>query len=243
MYHESRQIQVKQERGMQFYALIGEWPDECMAYFRELPGCYCSASTCQEMVKALPGAVAEYLKWAKANGITVLEEFDGVIDVVEKEHLLVKEGEKGPRFEADLPAPSDAEIDAALNVSAAARAAILELYEPLTPEQQQRRLSADSWSLAEHLEHLYESEVWYVSRLEEHPSDDIPIPADLPMAFFDKAMDYELLLRALTPEQRERLFAHEGEEWTAAKVLRRMSKHLREHFSWMVEIAQSINAY
>lgn len=224
---------------MQFYALIEEWPDECMAYFRELPGCYCSAPTCQEMVKALPGCVADYLKWVKANGITVLEDFDGGIDIVEKEHLVVKEGEKGPRFEADLPPPGDAEIDTALNVAAAARAAILELYEPLTPEQQQRRLSPDSWSLAEHLQHLYESEAWYVSRLEEHPAEDFPIPADLPMAFFDKAMDYELLLRALTPDQRRRLNTHNGEEWTAAKVLRRMSEHLREHYPWMVKIVQS----
>jgi uncharacterized damage-inducible protein DinB len=225
---------------MQFYALIEEWPGECMALFRELPGCYCSAPTYQEMVAALPGSVADYFKWLKANGITVLEEFDGMIDIVEKEHLVMREDDKGPLFEADLPPPSDVEIDNALNVAAAARAAILELYEPLTPEQQNRRLTPDSWSLAEHLRHLYRSEGWYVSRLQEQPDYDMPEPADLAMAFFDKAMDYELFLRALTPEQRQRVFTYDGAEWTAAKVLRRMTTHLREHYPWMVKIADEV---
>jgi DNA-directed RNA polymerase specialized sigma24 family protein len=58
------------------------------------------------------------------------------------------------------------------------------------------------------------------------------------MALFDNAMDVELILRELTPEQRERVFLHDGEEWTAAKVLRRMSEHLREHYPWMREIAK-----
>ncbi len=227
---------------MQFYALIEEWPGECMAYFRELPGCYCSAPTFQEMFAAMPGSVGDYFKWLKANSITVLEEFDGVIDVVEKEHILVKDGENGPRFEADLPPPGDAEIDNALNVAATARAAILELYEPLSPEQHNRRLSPDSWSLAEHLQHLYETEAWYFSRLEEQPDDNFPAPADLTMAFFDKAMDYELLLRALAPEQRQGVFIHGGEEWTAAKVLRRMTGHLREHYPWMAEIAKVVQS-
>ena len=225
---------------MQFYALIEEWPGECMAYFRELPGCYCSASTCEEMIAAISGSVADYFKWLKTNNIAVLEEFDGVIDVVEKEHVLVKVGVDGPRFEADLPPPDDAEIDNALNVAASARAAILEFYELLSPEQQNRRLSPDSWSLAEHLQHLYETEAWYISRLEEQPNDDVPVPTDLTLAFFDKAMDYELLLRALIPEQRRRVFIHDGEEWTAAKVLRRMTGHLREHYPWMAEIAMAV---
>ena len=225
---------------MQFYALIEEWPGESMAYFRELPGCYCSARTYQELVKAMPGCVAGYFKWLKANNIAIPEEFGGVIDVVEKERIAVPDGEQGPRFEADLLPPGDAEIDNALNVAAAARAAILELYEPLSPEQQHRRLSPDSWSLSEHLQHLYESEAWYISRLEAHPNDDFPIPADLAMAFFDKAMDYELLLRALTPDQRRALLTHEGEQWTAAKVLRRMTAHLREHYPWMAEIAKAV---
>ena len=52
---------------------------------------------------------------------------------------------------------------------------------------------------------------------------------------------YEAVLRGLTPEQRSRLYLHGEAEWTAAKTLRRMTKHLREHYPWMVEIADRLS--
>lgn len=228
---------------MQFNALIEEWPGEAMAYFRELPGCYCSAATYEALTNIIPASIADYLKWVKANDITVLDEFDGQVEVIIKERLVAKDGKIGPLFEADLAPPDETEVDKALNVAAAARAALLELYEQVSPAQQMHRLSPDSWSLAEHMQHLLESEAWYISRLSEHPTEpasDIA-PADLAMKFFDNAMDYELALRALTPEQLQRIYTSpNGEQWTAAKVLRRMTEHLREHYPWMEEIVKQI---
>src|SRR5579859_5009922 len=227
---------------MQFNALIEEWPEESMAYFRELPGCYCSAPTYEALLKIIPASITDYLKWVKANDITVLDEFDGQVEVVIKEHLVAENGKIGPLFEADIAPADDIEIDKALNVAAAARAALLELYEQVSPAQQMHRLSPASWSLTEHMQHLLESEAWYVSRLNEHPIEPASesAPADLAMKFFDNAMDYELALRALTPEQLQRIYTHNGEQWTAAKVLRRMTEHLREHYPWMVEIANNL---
>ena len=228
---------------MQFNALIEEWPGESMAFFRELPGCYCSAPTYEALLNIIPGSVADYLKWVKVNDITVLDEFDGQVEVVIKEHLVAEQGKAGPLFEADLAPPDDIEIDKALNVAAAARAALLELYEQVSPAQQMHRISPDSWSLTEHMRHLLACEAWYVSRLGEQPiepADDIAT-ADLALKFFDNAMDYELALRALTPEQRQRVYIHDGESWTAAKVLRRMTAHLREHYPWMEEIVKALH--
>lgn len=228
---------------MQFNALIEEWPGEAMAYFRELPGCYCSAVTYEALLNIIPASIADYLKWVKANDITVLDEFDGKVEVIIKERLVAKDGAIGPLFETDLAPPDEIEIDKALNVAAAGRAALLALYEQVSPAQQMHRLSPDSWSLSEHMQHLLESEAWYISRLSEQasePDSDIA-PADLAMKFFDNAMDYELALRALTPEQIQRVYTHNGEQWTAAKVLRRMTEHLREHYPWMQEIVKALN--
>ena len=227
---------------MQFNMLIEEWPAECMAYCRALPGLYCSRPACEEMLQALPGAIADYLKWLKANDITVLDDYDGKIEVVVSEHIVAENDNIGPLFQADLAPPDDIEIDKALNVAAAVRAALLELYENVSPEQQKRRPSPQSWSLSEHMQHLLEAEGWYISRLNEHPGEPAndAIPADLTMAFFDNAMDYELLLRALTPDQRQQIHTHNGEQWTSAKVLRRMTEHLREHYPWMAEIVSKL---
>jgi predicted RNase H-like HicB family nuclease len=228
---------------MRFYALVEDWPGESMAFFRELPGCFSSASTYEEAVKAAPDAISAFLKWSKKNDLTFIAEDDSEIEVVVKERLPAVNGQLGPRFEADIAPPDDVEIDNALNVAAAARAALLELYDDVPPAQRNSPTSLDGWSLTQHLHHILEAEVWYISRLTEHPTETSAYAqqSDLSMTLFENAMDHELILRALSPAERERVFSHEVEEWTAAKVLRRMTGHLREHYPWMVEITEELN--
>jgi DNA-directed RNA polymerase specialized sigma24 family protein len=116
------------------------------------------------------------------------------------------------------------------------------LYEGVSERDRERKLYTREWSLTQHLTHVVETEAWYASRLTDTPSANPgrDLQSDVSMALFDNAMDVELLLRGLTPEQRGRLFLHNGEEWTAAKVLRRMVQHLREHYPWMGEIARGL---
>ena len=228
---------------MRLYAMVEYWNVESMAYFRELPGCFSSAPTYEGVLKATPAAISSYLDWLKKNDLAIIEEDNSEFEVVVKERLTAVSGQIGPLFEADLAPPDDVEIENALNVAAAARAALLELYDSVPPEQWNRSISPDSWSITQHLHHILESEDWYISRLTEHPAatSGNTLPPDLSMALFDHAMDHELFLRGLSLAERERVLTHEGEEWTAAKVLRRMSEHLREHYPWMVAIAGELN--
>lgn len=227
---------------MRFNALVEDWPGESVAYFRELPGCFSSAPTYEEAVKIAPQAISDFLRWSKENDLVLIGEYDGEVDVVVTERLGAVNDQKGPLFKTDLPPPGDAEIDNALNVAAVARAALLELYDEVPVKLRDRSPSPGGWSLTQHLQHIFESEGWYISRLTEHPTEapGNALPPDLAMALFENAMDDELILRGLTPEVRERVYTHEGEDWTAAKVLRRMTSHLREHYPWMVEIAREI---
>jgi predicted RNase H-like HicB family nuclease/uncharacterized damage-inducible protein DinB len=228
---------------MRFYALVEDWPGESMAFFRELPGCFSSAPAYEEAVKAAPAAISSYLNWLKKNDLTIIEEDSSEIGVVVQERLAAIDGQIGPLFEAELIPPDDVEIENALNVAAVARAALLELYDSVPPEQRNRPVSPDSWSLTQHLQHILEAEDCYISRLAEHSTatvGDSPQP-DLSFALFDHAMDHELFLRGLSSTERERVFTYEGEEWTAAKVLRRMTEHLREHYPWMATIAKELN--
>jgi predicted RNase H-like HicB family nuclease len=213
-----------------------------MIFFRELPGCFSSAPTYEEALKNLPAAISTYLNWLKRNDITIVEDDGSDISVVVRERLAAIDGQKGPRFEADLPSPDDLEIDTALNVSAVARAELLEVYEGVPERDRDRKLQTGEWSLTQHLAHVVETEAWYASRLTHTPlaNPGPDLQSDVSMALFDNAMDVELLLRELTAEQRGRLFLHNGEEWTAAKVLRRMVQHLREHYPWMREIARGL---
>jgi predicted RNase H-like HicB family nuclease len=221
---------------MHYQALIEEWPSEYMAYFRSLPGCFASAPIYEEAQSAAPTAITTYLHWLKSNGL--LDEMDAEVEVVVKERLAAKDGEIGPRFEADLAPVSDEEIDNALNIAAVARTDLIELYERISSKAREQVLDAGGWSVNAHMAHIIEAELWYVSRLSDEPqvkpfSD---LSTDLPTALFDVAMDTELALRGLTEEQRSRVYTHEGEEWTAAKVLRRLVGHLREHYPWIQQL-------
>jgi predicted RNase H-like HicB family nuclease len=233
----------RKERTMQFFALVEDWPGESMVYFRELPGCICSAATTEDVIKAAPGAVAEYFKWLKANDLPLLDEFDGTIEVVVRERMSAENDRLPYCFEADRIPPTDEEIERALGVAAAARATILDLYENVPPEALEKAIAPGSWSLKQHLQHLVESETWYISRISELPEPSFSDAelADLTLAFFDKAIDYEIFLRERTPEQRQQGYMADGEEWTVGKVLRRMAGHLREHYPWMKEIAQRVS--
>lgn len=230
---------------MQFQALVEEWPGESMVYFRELPGCVSSAATTEAALQAVPAVVEQYFRWLKENDIVLFEEEVRPISIVLAERLSSKSS-AGPLFAADRAAPDDLEIDNALNVAATARALIIELVAEVPAQLHEQALQPGDWSLIQHLRHIMESETWYVSRLTEHPEPEQPVPPmnadDISMKIFENAMDFELVLRDLSPEQRTRVFIHGNEEWTAAKVLRRMAGHLREHYPWMQEIARRISA-
>jgi predicted RNase H-like HicB family nuclease len=227
---------------MRFNALVEDWPGESMAYFRELPGCFSSAPTSKEALKMAPEVISAFLKWSRKNELVLVDEDDNEIEVIVREQLPAINNDAGPLFKADLPPPDDVEIDNALNVAAASRAALLELYDEVPVELRNRATSPGAWSLTQHLHHILEVEACYISRLTEQPTVNFgnALMSDVPMALFENAMDGEVFLRGLTPEVRERVFMHEGEDWTAAKVLRRMTGHLKEHYPTMVEITRDL---
>lgn len=224
---------------MDFYALSEEWsdPDESIVFFRGLPGCFVTAPTTHEAIQQAPGAIANYVRWLKQNKIFFLEEDVSSINVVVKEILHAKP--VGPRFESDLLAPTDQEIDNALRVAATARDMLAQLYNEAVPAQRSCAVKPGEWSLTDHLEHILKADAHYVGCLSDQLPEALPpIPeAELAFKLIENGRNYETLLRGLTHSQRTRIYIHGEAEWTLAKTLRRMTKHLREHYPWMREVA------
>lgn len=227
---------------MDVYALIEEWsdPDESIVFFRELPGCFVTAPTTREAIQQAPGAIADYARWLKQNKIFFLEGNVSSINVVVKEILRAKLA--GPRFASDLPAPTDQEMDNAFQVAATARAMLAHLYNEVVPAQRSCVAKPGEWSLTDHLEHILKADAHYVGCLSEQvPEALLPVPEEeLPLRLIENGRTYETVLRGLTPFQRTRIYIHGEAEWTAAKTLRRMTKHLREHYPWMQEVASQL---
>ena len=125
--------QAEGNKKMDLYALVEEWPHESLVSFRELPGCLSTAPTAQEAIQKAPEAIAAYLRWLKQNKIFFLEEEIHSINVVVKERL--RADRVGPRFEAELVAPTDREMANALTVARVARSLLAELYNEVLPAQ------------------------------------------------------------------------------------------------------------
>lgn len=227
---------------MDLYALVEEWPHESLVSFRELPGYLSVAPTAEEAIQKAPEAITEYLEWLKQNQIFFLEEETDPINVVVKER--VRADRVGPRFEAELVAPTDQEMANALTVAATARVLLANLYNEVNPAQRSCAAKPGEWSLTEHFDHLLKAEAHYVGCLSDQPPETmLPVPEiELPIKLIENGRNYEAFLRGLTPEQRARVYVHGEAEWTAAKVLRRMTEHLRDHYPWMQGIVRQFSA-
>ena len=226
---------------MDVYALVEEWPHESLVSFRELHGCLSTAPTAGKAIQKAPGAIAAYLRWVKQNKISLFEEEINSITIVVKERL--RADQVGPCFEAELVAPTDREMANALTVAATARALLAELYNEVLPAQRSCTLKPGEWSLTDHLQHILKAEAHYVGCLsDQSPEAMLPVTEkELPIRLIENGMNYEASLRGLTAERRAHVYVHGEAEWTAAKVLRRMTEHLRDHYLGMQAIVRQFS--
>ena len=89
----------------------------------------------------------------------------------------VRVDQVGPRFEAELVAPTDREMANALTVAAAARALLAELYNEVQPAQRNCAFKPGEWSFTEQLQHIVKAEAHYVGCLnDQSPEAMLPVP-------------------------------------------------------------------
>jgi len=100
----------------------------------------------------------------------------------------------------------------------------LEKIGQLPKESQEWKPKGRTFSLKERVMEVADDEWWFALRLTDWPREP-----------FERLEAVRQMVAArlsnLTPEERERVTIHAGEEWTARKVLRRFLEHEREHLS------------
>ena len=214
-----------------FRALIEQWGRETLVFFDGRPGCFVSAATLEEAMAAAPAAVAEHIAWLTAHGLGL----SGMVATVEiAEHLRPRPGARGLRFTADLVPPSDEDLERALTIGALACAELIDLFERASPEQRARTIPPGvhelDKSITDQLRHLAELDVVYAATLSERQTATVELPTDPTEALRTSDQHVAATLRTLPASLRSRRFVHDGEEWTAAKVARRRTGHLFEHY-------------
>lgn len=199
-------------------ALIEHWPGESLLYVRALPGFVAGGSDPGDLQRRAGAALQEHLDWLVEHDL--IDAPSGEVELSVAEEADAVSTAIGPRFMADLAAPSEEEIETALAVGRAAISEAIDAYD----ETRRRGSATDPDGV---LRHLADRDRWYASRLSgAAPALASGDPVD---ALIAAASEFEDAVDAFVLTQMPELLVRDGEEWTLAKILRRRTGHLREH--------------
>jgi len=129
----------------------------------------------------------------------------------------------------DLRPFSPADRDAWLRWAARRRQELLDALAQLPAPALDWQPDEKMWSVRRILSHVAYSE-WWFARV------TIPQSRDPLLRLAEAQQEALTRLSALTPAELTRTTLHEGEPWTARKVLRRFLEHEREHLGQVEEI-------
>jgi hypothetical protein len=205
-------------------------------------GCAVRGANQDEVLEAVPAAVARHRAWLRDHGVTVGPAPDGssAVDVIETQRgwAPLRQGDRAALFRSDTSPLDRPLLDRLLALCAFARQDLLAAIRDL-PAAVLARPTADGSSIGDIARHVGNAAEWYVSRLV--PPETLPPEwaddAALPLAPF---LEMELRtasdrLRRLTDHELAAVVtptawtAHPDEPWTARKALRRRLEHELEH--------------
>jgi len=209
-----------------------------MAHVPALPGCISSGATREVALARTPDAIAAYLAWLRHHGEQTVApqepieiELGGSVQDPES-HL----GDEPGLLPTDRAPLSDAEVAQLMRLMAYSRRDLLELVGGMSREvlywQPQAGGDAPGWPIDDILEHVARAERVYTSRLSGNIFDLIE----------DARRDALERVSRLTEQERTQITHHQGEYWTARKVLRRYLEHEREHSQHISQVLAQFRA-
>lgn len=219
-------------------ALVEVWPNETGIYINRLPGLHVAGDSEDSALGTLPDAVEHHLAWLASHG--GLDMAGETVEIEIAEQLPALNGRYGPLFVADRVPVSDEDIERTLRVSALGRRDLIDLYRSVSPMRRNATPADGGWSIAVQLRHVAELELFYLSSISNKA---LPVLPDDPVQALQTSAAYAGRILAQVAQDRSvDVVERDGEAWTVAKVLRRMSAHIREHEPSVRRIARSQGA-
>lgn len=195
-----------------------------LAHIPAIPGCVGRGLSKKEAVARCEETLRSYLSLLIHAGASGVPRETDKLDVEVRECT-------GSTFQSDFNALMPNETEQLVQWMEVSRDELLETVSELPKEALDWKPNPQVWSIREILQHVANSDWWYVQRLRHWPAD----------AFDRLAATRELLaanLRSLDDDERGRVTIHYGEEWTPRKVARRALEHEREHLQQIRELAE-----
>lgn len=212
------------------YVVYVECDDETLkdggylAHIPAIPGCVGRGLTKKEAVARCEETLRAYLALLIHAGVS------GLPRETEKFELEVHEC-AGSTFPSDYNPLMPNETEQLVQWMEVSRDELLETVAKLPPGALDWKPNPNIYSIREILNHIADSDWWYVQRLKKWPTDVMERLAATRKLLTDS-------LRSLTDAERGQVAVHYGEDWTPRKVARRALEHEREHLAQIREIAE-----
>jgi predicted RNase H-like HicB family nuclease len=217
-------------------------PNHYVAYTLDLPGCFSSARTEADAVARAPDCIGAYYDWLMLHdpslptvrgpfAVTVVEVFHSFTSYDDPNYLV------NACFANDRRPLTYWDVVNGLRLLEWSRHDLLQVIQSIPHDQLHRIIPGERRvSFAGILRHIAVTENWYLSRLGVALEHDRYI--DDPHAMLDTVRIHaRKQLVSLVGDDRVR--RHQGESWTARKVLRRMLWHERDHTQHIAKLVGS----
>ncbi len=199
-------------------AFIEHCGRESLLFVRALPGFQVSGRGAADPRSRSAGALQAHLDWLVERDL--IDRLSTEVELVVAGELTSAAGGAGPRFLADLAAPSEDEVESALAVGRAALSDLIDAFEALSFDDLNE-------SPPKTLRHVARLDRWYAGHLGLITTSAALV--DVIDDLVDAAGTFEEAVDEFIVSSRPELVSIDGEEWTLAKALRRRTGHLREH--------------
>jgi predicted RNase H-like HicB family nuclease/uncharacterized damage-inducible protein DinB len=202
-------------------------PDYFVASVAAMPGCVGTGRTREAAVANARKAFRAYRELLEARGVSIEHWKD-----IDPDALAVEDSPpSGLHPGEDVPL-EEHEVRDFLHQFEASRAALISLVKGLSPDQLEKQPTAGTWSVREALEHVMETDVALLSKLEKWPDD----PFNTLQATHRMAFQRFSVMEASDWVDHDVL----GRRWTTKRVMRRLLEHEFEHYQHIKEIMAAL---
>jgi len=200
------------------------------AHVLELPGCNARGGTREDAVEKVKHSFRDYLALLRSRGMSVdhLRETD--VDRFE-----VKDPPSRGVFPEDFRQMDEHEMRDFLRQMEASRSALLAQLRGLSAEQLEKQPTPSMWSVRGALEHIMETEVALLSKLERWPDREFATLQAVHRLTFQR-------FTVMDPADTAMDHTIEGRRWSTRTVMRRILEHEYEHLGHIREIVAALGS-
>lgn len=192
-----------------------------IAHVPAIPGASVRGKTVEEAKQKIRGVIESYVRMLREAGEPVPRVGEGI-------HLEFQETDT-TTFHNDFSAISADEMEMLFRWMAISRQELVDLVKSLPEETLDWRSDDDAASIHDILYGIAEADLWFTDRLRQWPESALFRLAAARGVALER-------LRALDKSDWSRITLHDGQKWTARKVIRRMLECEREHIHQIKEL-------